>query len=186
MISLQHDNSKLLNLEKPDIYTTNQLLNLNRSTIYRLNLIHNTQEENNTNVSSLFDVVNMTTTNIGKRTLRNRLIFPTTDINILNKRYDLADYFINNKEIMNSFKSELINISDIERLNRKLATLKLDKENDLLNLYISLNYIHKILENVDTNLLNLLSFNETNKNEFTEFYNKCKSIFLDQINLELT
>ena len=51
---------------------------------------------------------------------------------------------------MNSFKSELINISDIERLNRKLATLKLDKENDLLNLYISLNYIHKILENVDT------------------------------------
>ena len=62
----EHDNSKLLNLEKPDIYTTNQLLNLNRSTIYRLNLIHNTQEENNTNVSSLFDVVNMTTTNIGK------------------------------------------------------------------------------------------------------------------------
>ena len=173
----EHDNSKLLNLEKPDIYTTNQLLNLNRSTIYRLNLIHNTQEENNTNVSSLFDVVNMTTTNIGKRTLRNRLIFPTTDINILNKRYDLADYFINNKETMNLFKSELINISDIERLNRKLATLKLDKENDLLNLYISLNYIHKILENVDTNLLNLLSFDETNKNEFTEFYNKCKSIF---------
>ena len=29
-------------------------------------------------LKSLFDVVNMTTTNIGKRTLRNRLIFPTT------------------------------------------------------------------------------------------------------------
>ena len=44
-------------------------------------------------------------------------------------------------------------------------------------MYISLNYIHKILENVDTDLLHLLSFNETNKNEFNEFYNKCKSIF---------
>ena len=173
----EHDNSKLLNLEKPDIYTTNELLNLNRNTIYRLNLVHNTQEDNNTNVNSLFDVVNMTTTNIGKRTLRNRLIFPTTNTNILNKRYDLADYFINNKEKMNLFKSELINISDIERLNRKLATLKLDKENDLLNLYISLNYINKILENVDENLLNLLSFEEKNKKEFVDFYEKCKNIF---------
>ena len=71
----EHDNSKLLNLEKPDIYTTNQLLNLNRSTIYRLNLIHNTQDENNTNVNSLFDIVNMTTTNIGKRTLRSSFNF---------------------------------------------------------------------------------------------------------------
>ena len=44
-------------------------------------------------------------------------------------------------------------------------------------MYISLNYIYKILENVDTDLLHLLSFDETNKNEFTEFYNKCKSIF---------
>ena len=173
----EHDNSKLLNLEKPDIYTTNQLLNLNRSTIYRLNLIHNTEEENNTSVSSLFDVVNMTVTNIGKRTLRNRLIFPTTNIDILNKRYNLADYFINNRDKMTLFKSELINISDMERLNRKLATLKLDKENDLLNLYISLNYIHKIFENVDADLLNLVSFNENDKKEFVKFYDKCKSIF---------
>ena len=173
----EHDNSKLLNLEKPDIYTTNQLLNLNRSTIYRLNLIHNTEEENNTNVSSLFDVVNMTVTNIGKRTLRNRLIFPTTNIDILNKRYNLAEYFINNRDKMTLFKNELINISDMERLNRKLATLKLDKENDLLNLYISLNYINRIFENIDEDLLNLISFNENDKKEFVKFYDKCKSIF---------
>ena len=174
----EHDNSKLLHLEKPDIYTTSNLLNLNRNTIYRLNLVNNNnQEENNTSIKSLFDVVNMTTTNIGRRTLRNRLIFPTTNIDVLNKRYDLADYFIENKELMTLFKGELCNISDIERLNRKLVTLKLDKENDLLNLCISLNYINKIFDNISSELFSLLSLDEENKKEFEVFYNEIKNTF---------
>ena len=70
----EHDNSKLLNIEKPTIYTTNKLLNLNRSTIYRLNLINNNNDENNTNVNSLFDIVNMTTTNIGKKNITLTII----------------------------------------------------------------------------------------------------------------
>ena len=37
----EHDNSKLINLEKPSIYTNNDILNLNKNTIYRLNLIEN-------------------------------------------------------------------------------------------------------------------------------------------------
>ena len=173
----EHDNSKLLHLEKPDIYTTNNLLNLNRNTIYRLNLINNTQEDNNTNIKSLFDVVNMTTTNIGRRTLRNRLIFPTTNIDILNKRYNLAEYFIENKNLMNLFKGELCNISDIERLNRKLVTLKLDKENDLLNLCISLNYIYKIFDIITPDLLSLISLDEDNKKEFGVFYKEINNTF---------
>ena len=153
----EHDNSKLLNLEKPEIYTTSKLLNLNRSTIYRLNLIDNNHEENNTNINSLFDVINMTTTNIGKRTLRSRLLFPITDTNILQSRYNLAEYFINHTEQMTQFKKELQNISDLERLHRKMASLRLSKDNDLLNLCITINYINKILNQVNEELLDLLN-----------------------------
>jgi DNA mismatch repair protein MutS len=173
----EHDNSKLLNLEIPTIYTNNEILNLNRNTIYRLNIIDSNQQENNTNVKSLFNVVDMTVTNIGKRTLKNRLLFPITNVDTLNKRYDLAEYFIHNNDTLNLFKNELKNISDIERLNRKLVTLKLNKESDLLNLYISLTYLQKIFTNIDTPLLNLLNIDETFIKDFNIFYNKITEIF---------
>ena len=50
-------------------------------------------------------------------------------------RYDLAEYFIDNLEILKGMKSEFKNISDLERLNRKLSTCKLDKDSDLLAIY---------------------------------------------------
>ena len=173
----EHDNSKLLNIEKPTIYTTNKLLNLNRSTIYRLNLINNNNDENNTNVNSLFDIVNMTTTNIGKRTLRSRLLFPITDTKILQTRYNLAEYFIDNTNQMTEFKKDLQNISDLERLHRKLASFKLSKESDLLNLCITINYIHKIINKISDKLLDLLNLTKDNIKEFNSFYNTIYSIF---------
>ena len=173
----EHDNSKLLNLEKPTVYTTNKLLNLNRSTIYRLNLIDNNYEENNTNINSLFDIVNMTTTNIGKRTLRSRLLFPITDTNMLQSRYNLADYFIENTTQMGEFKKKLQNISDLERLHRKMASLKLSKDNDLLNLCITINYIHKIVNQINDELLDLLDLTQDNINNFNDFYNTLYTIF---------
>ena len=83
--------------------------NLNKNTIYRLNIVENNTQENNTSVKSLFNIVDMTSTNIGKRTLKNRLLFPITNINKLNERYDLAEYFINNPEILKGMKNELKN-----------------------------------------------------------------------------
>ena len=49
----EHDNSKLMNLEKPMIYSNNEILNLNKNTIYRLNIVENNTQENNTSVKSI-------------------------------------------------------------------------------------------------------------------------------------
>ena len=173
----EHDNSKLINLEKPVIYSNDEILNLNKNTIYRLNIVENNTQENNTSVKSLFNIVDMTSTNIGKRTLKNRLLFPITNINKLNERYDLAEYFINNPEILKGMKSELKNISDLERLNRKLSTYKLDKDSDLLQLYTSLNYIKSVVNLIDTNLLKLLNVEDDLMNHFDDFYNKLTNVF---------
>ena len=173
----EHDNSKLINLEKPSIYTNNDILNLNKNTIYRLNLIENKSQENNTNITSLFSVIDMTTTNIGRRTLRNRLLFPITNQNILNRRYNLAEYFIDNQDLMKSIKGDLRNICDLERINRKLCTYKLDKDGDLLNLYLSLVYIENILIKVDVDFFKLLNIEESLKDDFMILLNKVKEIF---------
>ena len=173
----EHDNSKLINMERPMIYTNNDILNLNKNTIYRLNLIENKSQENNTNVKSLFSVIDMTTTNIGRRTLRNRLLFPITNQDVLNRRYDLAEYFINNQELMKMIKSDLRNICDLERINRKLCMYKLDKDGDLLNLYLSLIYIENILNKVDSDFFELLNIDESLKDNFVILLNKLKNIF---------
>ena len=173
----EHDNSKLINLEKPVIYNNNEILNLNKNTIYRLNLIENNTQENNTNVKSLFNVINMTTTNIGKRVLRNRLLFPITNINILNERYNLAEYFIKHEEKLKDIRRELQNISDLERLNRKLCIYKLERDGDLLHLYNSLNYVRNVLNMFDKELIGLLNMKEETLKSFNDFYNKLIKIF---------
>ena len=173
----EHDNSKLINLEKPQIYSNHDILTLNKNTIYRLNLIENKDQENNTNVKSLLGIIDMTTTNIGKRQLRNRLLFPITNQDILNKRYNLAEYFIHNPDIMKSIKNDLRNISDLERLNRKLCTYKLDKDSDLLNLYLSLTYIQNIFKNTEKTLFDLINIPPSLVDEFNQLYDKIISIF---------
>ena len=173
----EHDNSKLINMERPVIYTNNDILNLNKNTIYRLNIIENKSQENNTNVKSLFSVIDMTTTNIGRRALRNRLLFPITNQNILNRRYDLAEYFIDNNDLMKSIKSDLRNMCDLERINRKLCMYKLDKDGDLLNLYLSLCYLENVINKIDVNVLKMMNIEESLKDDFLILLNKIKYIF---------
>lgn len=173
----EHDNSKLINLEKPIIYSNNEILNLNKNTIYRLNIIENNTQENNTNVKSLLNIIDMTITNIGKRMLKNRLLFPITNINILNERYNLIEYFINNEEVLKNIKNELKSICDLERLNRKLCTYKLDKNNDLLHLYTSINYIKNVINILDEELLVLLNIEKSVINTFLKLYEKMIKIF---------
>ena len=74
-------------------------------------------------------------------------------------------------------KSELKNISDLERLNRKLSTYKLDKDSDLLQLYTSLNYIKSVINLINNNLLKLLNLEDDLMNHFDDFYNKLTNVF---------
>jgi DNA mismatch repair protein MutS len=55
---------------------------------------------------------------MGKRLLKYRILNPITNINELNKRYDMIDYFIKSNKIY-EIEKLLNEIIDIERLHRK-------------------------------------------------------------------
>ena len=61
---------------------------LSNNTINQLNLVdHNSQININSKFTSLFDVINNTSINIGKRLLRENLLNPLVDIDTINQRY---------------------------------------------------------------------------------------------------
>ena len=113
--------------------------------IRQLNLLSNNHLELDYNTSkkynSLFSVINKTNTYMGKRELKNRLIIPISNSNIINKRYKLIElmipHVINVTGILKKLKG------DTCKLHRKLNMGRLDPSK-LNKLYESYNIIYEL------------------------------------------
>ena len=90
---------------------------LGNDCITQLNLVHS----NGYNNKSLFDILNMTSTDIGKRYLKFNLLNPLINKEELQNRYDSIDEIIKNK--LSKPIDDLLNeMCDLERFQRKLET----------------------------------------------------------------
>ena len=92
------------------------------NTIYQLNIFKNNQESCSSSIKSLFDVINKTSTPIGRRYLKNILSAPLINGEELNYRYDIIDYLLSSNVTTEIIKI-LNEIGDIERLERKINLL---------------------------------------------------------------
>lgn len=109
---------------------------MDRFTIRNLELYGSTNE----NATTLLDVIDKTLSPMGGRLLKRWLALPLRDIDAINKRYDVVDYFKKNREILQSYQYQIKQISDLERLISKLATRKITPR-ELLILKESLNSV---------------------------------------------
>lgn len=116
-----HDNMIINNLNKPIIINNSQYLNLHNNALYQLNIL---SYSNNYKYNSLFDIINKTSTLLGKRYLKYNLTYPLLDINELKNRYNLIEK-ISNKNSYLKYENELNNILDIEKYHKKLGVNKL-------------------------------------------------------------
>ena len=80
---------------------------------------------------------------MGMRLLKYNLLNPIINIEELNKRYNMIDYFVKNK-IHESIISHLKDIVDIERLHRKMALNSLHPA-EFAGLILSNNNINSII-----------------------------------------
>jgi DNA mismatch repair protein MutS len=122
----EHNQSLLKNLDIPQIMQKQNNLYLGNNAIYQLN-IFNTDLSNSSNLysnttkyRSLFDVINYTSTSMGRRYLKNSLVNPLLDIDLINSRYNTISYLIENDRWKN-LEIGLREIPDIERYIRKLS-----------------------------------------------------------------
>jgi DNA mismatch repair protein MutS len=127
----EHDENIITNMQKPDIKWGNEEnhMILSYNAVDQLNIVDNNNQDIITlsrcsNVHktkilfrSLLDVIDKTSTKMGSRMLKNRILNPIVDESILNKRYDMIGEMMHH---YSDVEKILKTIPDIERYHRKM------------------------------------------------------------------
>ena len=111
-----HSHQIINNIAKPEIYQNMMYLNLANNAIFQLNLLTSNEEKSN---KSLFDIINKTSTPMGRRMLKYNLTHPLINHKQITERYQIINQLMQN-EIYIQIEEKLLTINDIERLNRKI------------------------------------------------------------------
>ncbi len=92
---------------------------------------------------SLLDIIDKTSTPMGGRLMRRRIILPLKSVAEINRRLSLVEFFNKEDSLKYSLLNHLKSISDLDRLMGKLASEKITPK-ELGNLRESLKSIHEI------------------------------------------
>lgn len=123
-------------LQKPIFENFQNKMIIHNNSIYQLNVV------NFSNDKSLLNVVDFTSTSMGKRLLRKLLLNPSCDPLFLQQSYDQIEKMI---PVYEQYEEKLKKIVDVQKLHRKigLSTLKINELRCLIDSYDSLQWILK-------------------------------------------
>ena len=110
-------------------------------TLRNLEIIHSNHHEG----KSLLDIIDRTTTPMGGRLLRRRMILPLKSVNEINRRLSLIEFFNKEENLKYNIHDLLKSISDLDRLLGKLAAERISPK-ELGNFRNSFTSIEKIKE----------------------------------------
>ncbi len=127
--------SILAHIQTINIYSENDFMGMDEATQKNLEILKNLHD--NTESFTLFSILNKTKTTMGSRKLKKWLIRPLRVMKEIKERHSAIDYFYHQQAILNSVRTQLKSVLDIERLSSKIA---MDKANakDLIALEKSL------------------------------------------------
>ena len=172
----QHKSDILNNIEYPMEYKNQDYLSLNSNCVRQLNVVSNYSYYKGKN-ESLYEICNICSTNMGKRLLKQRLLYPLIDAKKINKRYDLIET-IKNENLYDELSSKLTYISDLEKMLRTMG-LNLLEPYDLFSANLSYEYVNCLLliinENID--LKTVYKINDKVKIKYERFYKKLTETF---------
>jgi DNA mismatch repair protein MutS len=186
-----HDFKIVEKLNRPEIIENRNFLYLGNSAIEQLNIISTSSDE-----KRVLDLIDKTSTAMGKRLLKTRLLHPIFEKSKLLERYDFVDRV---SPHLVELDSNLRRIYDLERILRRVKIQKLHPL-EINYLYGSLIATLKISEIVKKNLIANFSFSDIELRsmidrienyfnlEITSKYNQdqiAENIFLKGVSLEI-
>ena len=173
---LNEDNSILLdNIDHPHYFNQTDYFILEHNCISQLNILSNNSIYHS-KFSSLFDVLNKTSTAMGFRLLQYRISRPIIKPELLEHRYNIIKSFIGTS---NQYSPHISNIIDLDRFHRQLFNNNISPKNisNLHSSYISIyNLISVILKNNNDTIKSLLP-NKDDIKKFIEFGNDLDNCF---------
>jgi DNA mismatch repair protein MutS len=184
----KHNPNLVSKLSKPLYENYTDRLILANHSLKQLNIISDNRY--NGKLSCVSKLLNNCVTPIGKRRFQYNLLNPITDIEKLNKSYNITDYLL--KTDWNKYKELLEEIRDLEKLKRKLVMKKITPK-DFSNIYNNILLIDKIniLINKDKklkqyfqdeNINNIKNKSEIIKKIISDFFDLDKAKYIDDIN----
>jgi DNA mismatch repair protein MutS len=178
--SYEHNERIIEKIQKPTIWEYHDHLILYHNTIYQLNIISTDsykEANNKCKYKCLYDIINKTSTSLGKRLLKYRIMNPITNTDILNNRYLKIENMISSGKIY-EIENILNEIVDIERLHRKIS-LQMLHPYEFLNLSYSYDNILKLFEYFvsDIQLMSLYDIKQQTIDDFNLYIKYYKYVF---------
>ena len=172
----EHNERIIEKIMVPNVWEYSNHLILYHNSIYQLNIIPSSDYriQGGNKYRSLYDIVNKTSTSMGKRLLKSRIMNPITDINTINNRYEKIEKMIDKVVEIELILNEIV---DIERLHRKIS-LGMLHPYEFLNLVNSYDNIVKLINLFKSlSLTELYKIDDKNIINFFEYINFYKSRF---------
>jgi DNA mismatch repair protein MutS len=160
---IEHDSKIVQKLAFPTLLSNTHFVYLGNSALEQLGVI--SHDKNETTVLKLID---KSSTAIGKRLLKERLLNPIKDEKELKRRFDLSDKLMRHSQTIGS---NLRNIYDIERILRRMRLERLHP--------FEINYLHSSLHSI----LELIEYIKKHKITKLTFSDKEVLAFIREIEL---
>lgn len=166
----------LSNLNIPKKFYDKPILRLENNAISQLSIFSNQNETSNKKFKSLFDIVDNTSTSIGKRFMIDMLNNPFTDEDTIQNMYDITEVIVNNK-YYEKYTKMLRLIGDIEKIYRKMI-LQIVTPYELFTFIQSIIIVTEIINEIDNDAdLNDIIDYPTNIHNIKTLFNYCEKIF---------
>ena len=140
----KHNPNLIKDISLPDFQNHSEKLILANHSLKQLNIISDNNYSGK--LSSIASILNNCITSIGKRKFNYELLNPISNIDDLNKYYNITEHLLET-EFYNVIREELNNIRDIERIERKLIMNKLEPR-DFYILYYNLSKIKILFQKI--------------------------------------
>ncbi len=133
---IEHDEVLLEKMYKPKFLSAERFVYLGNNALEQLEVI-----SRDTSKKTVLSLIGQTSTAIGKRVLKERLLNPICDIKILEQRYSLIEKLMQNYKV---YENNLKQIYDLERILRRIKLKKLHPF-ELNYLYISMESVRDVI-----------------------------------------
>jgi DNA mismatch repair protein MutS len=174
----QHDYKIIEKINRPILLENRNYLYLGNNAIEQLGIASNSNDER-----TVLNLIDFSSTAMGKRLLKSRLLNPVFDKITLNERYELVERV---SPHISEIDSNLKKIYDLERIGRRIKLQKLHPM-EIVYLHTSLSSTVEIIKTIKQNLIANFTFSETEVESFIETIEttfelqKCAKYNFDQI-----
>ncbi len=166
---IEHDESIIKKMNRPKFLGGKRFVYIGNNALEQLSIISKDPHE-----VTLLKLIDKTSTAFGKRLLKERLLNPIFDKEMLEERYDLSEKLL---DCTDTFDTHLKQIYDLERIQRRLNLKKLHP--------IELTYIYMSLESITNLLLKTKELNIKIDNKLLDEAMEFKKLLEISFNLDI-